>query len=147
MPPRVEEDPIKQKPCHAKPTQTFTIYNILFVIIVWPPCLILPTEYCICILLVYYSSCLLFFLILSFSHNASVYNIEMHYIQVSTLQSAWNDMDLLWLLFFECWSYISKTKKLFFQRDHLESGLSVCVWFVSFSIISFVSCWALVVAR
>ena len=35
-----------------------------------------------------------------------------------------------------------------FKRDHLESGLSVCVCFVSFfSILFFVSGWALVVVR
>lgn len=38
---------------------------------------------------VYYSRCLLFFfLILSCSHDTSVYNIQMHYTHMSTLQSA-----------------------------------------------------------
>lgn len=65
------------------------------------------------------------------------------------LQSAWNDQDLLWLLllFFECCSYISKTKKMsvFWKGTILSLVLSVCVCFVSFRLSFFVSCWALVV--
>jgi len=75
-----------------------------------------------------------------------MFNIQMHYIQMSTLQSAWNDLDLLLLFFWVLeiiWAKQKKKKSTIFSKGTILSlvhqFLCVCVCFCFLSVIFFFS--------
>lgn len=93
--------------------------------------------------------CLFFCFFFFYYHVATVLLLfKMHYIQTSTLQSAWNHLDLF-VIISECWNYISEIKKKKKEKKKMKrlfekgpSWVCVCFFFLLLFTFPFISRWA-----
>lgn len=131
-----------------KPFWIFSTYNILYVTIALATLFDFAHGVLYLRPLVYNGSCLLFsFLLLSCSHNA-LFIIFTCTILECPLCSL-HEMTWIYYYYLSVEVILAKQKKYrLLKRDHLESGLSVCVCVRVFCFISiFVLCRVLVVVR
>lgn len=114
--------------CHAEPTQTFSMYGQQYMAVASATLFNFAHGVFYLRPVVYYSRCLLFLFLYYHVATTLLFIIFKCTILVSTLQSAWIDLDLLWwwllLLFWVLYKH-NKKRILSFQK-----GPSL-VWFTS----------------